>query len=106
MSDYREQEQKLRALRDELSQRLDAVSRDLSQTHSSDSEERATERENDDTLTSLAAEAETEMAQIDRALERIGTGKYGLCEKCGQSIDNNRLLAIPFATQCIRCAEG
>ncbi len=106
MSDYSQQEQQLLRLRDELQQRLDAVNRDLSRSHSADSEERATERENDDTLNSLAAEAQDQLTQINRALERMHAGQYGHCEKCGQSIDTGRLQAVPFATLCIRCAEG
>lgn len=42
---------------------------------------------------------------IDRALERIEAGSYGLCERCEQPIAEARLEALPFATYCIDCQE-
>jgi DnaK suppressor protein len=42
---------------------------------------------------------------IEQALQRIANGSYGRCEKCGGSIDPERLSALPYATQCIRCQE-
>lgn len=57
-------------------------------------------------LTFHLAEVESrELAQIDKALERIGEGAYGLCEKCGEKISLARLKALPFAVKCIRCQE-
>ena len=38
---------------------------------------------------------------IDAALLRIDEGTFGLCERCGQSIDPERLEALPYATLCI-----
>jgi RNA polymerase-binding transcription factor DksA len=48
--------------------------------------------------------SETEALQeIEKALDRIFDGTYGVCEMTGQAIDEERLLAIPFA----RCSlEG
>jgi hypothetical protein len=44
--------------------------------------------------------------QVSEALERIDNGSYGLCPRCGQSIEVNRLAALPWAVLCIRCQEG
>lgn len=44
-------------------------------------------------------------AQIQRALERMRSGKYGLCERCGQPIDKARLQAFPEATLCLKCEQ-
>lgn len=41
--------------------------------------------------------------QIDEALEAIKNGTYGICKNCGGLIQKPRLLAIPFAKNCIRC---
>jgi DnaK suppressor protein len=41
--------------------------------------------------------------KIDRALERIASGDYGLCATCGGDISERRLLARPVATHCIDC---
>ena len=43
------------------------------------------------------------LAAIDAALERIETGTYGTCQTCGKPIGDDRLQAIPYATQCIDC---
>jgi DnaK suppressor protein len=44
-----------------------------------------------------------EIQAIDKALKRIETGSYGLCEGCGQKIPVERLEAIPYAKSCIVC---
>jgi DnaK suppressor protein len=43
------------------------------------------------------------LAAIDAALERIEAGTYGTCMTCGRPIGDDRLEAIPYATQCIDC---
>lgn len=40
-------------------------------------------------------------AKIRAALERLDTGKYGICERCGKAIDPRRLEALPYATLCL-----
>ena len=48
----------------------------------------------------------TEMvAGIDRALERLRDGRYGLCDRCGRDIAESRLRALPFAERCRPCEE-
>ena len=51
----------------------------------------------------LEDNAEQVLASIDAALARIEDGTYGVCETCGQPISEERLEAIPYATQCIDC---
>jgi DnaK suppressor protein len=36
----------------------------------------------------------------------MDAGKYGVCEACGDRIALARLLALPHARDCIRCARG
>ena len=43
------------------------------------------------------------LAAIDAALQRIEAGTYGMCQTCGKPIGDDRLEAIPYATQCIDC---
>jgi RNA polymerase-binding protein DksA len=45
------------------------------------------------------------VAEIDNALRRIESGKYGVCEDCGQRIPEARLKALPFAYLCVKCKE-
>lgn len=43
------------------------------------------------------------LKKIEEALERIDTGKYGICEVCGEEIGIKRLEARPVTTMCIEC---
>jgi RNA polymerase-binding protein DksA len=52
---------------------------------------------------SLEENSEQVLRAIDGALQRIDEGTFGICETCGQSISEERLEAIPYATQCIDC---
>ena len=57
-----------------------------------------------DEISSQLAEVESrELANIERALESIRDGEYGICEHCGGAIPLARLQALPYATSCIRC---
>jgi DnaK suppressor protein len=44
-----------------------------------------------------------DIVQVDRALERLAAGSYGLCDDCGQMIPPKRLEARPTATLCVSC---
>jgi len=43
--------------------------------------------------------------QIDRALEKIEEGTYGICDISGKEIPKARLLAIPYATMTVDSQE-
>ncbi len=45
------------------------------------------------------------LAKIDKALQRIDAGTFGICEKCEEEISLKRLEARPVTTLCIRCKE-
>ncbi len=45
------------------------------------------------------------LAKIDRALARIESGTFGICEKCEEEISMKRLDVRPVTTLCIRCKE-
>jgi len=51
----------------------------------------------------LVRQLESALQQIDDALEAIGEGYYGICQKCGASIDRARLKTIPWAKFCYKC---
>jgi DnaK suppressor protein len=51
----------------------------------------------------LKRETEKKLIQIRKALSRIKIGKYGVCEKCSQMIDTDRLMVFPEATVCVDC---
>jgi DnaK suppressor protein len=43
--------------------------------------------------------------KIEEALERIEDGSFGICEKCGDDISEQRLRARPVTTHCIECKK-
>ena len=45
--------------------------------------------------------AQQMLAQVDRALSKLDDGSYGLCERCGCEIAEERLRARPWALLCI-----
>jgi DnaK suppressor protein len=60
-----------------------------------------------DEISSQLAEVESrELANIERALDRMRTGTYGECEGCGGKIPLARLNALPYATSCIECQRA
>jgi DnaK suppressor protein len=46
-----------------------------------------------------------ELARVSRALERVASGDYGACARCGEDIADARLQAVPDAVICRDCAE-
>jgi RNA polymerase-binding protein DksA len=65
--------------------------------------DQAVQRQNDEALKAIADAAAAELQQIERALERISQGRYGVCEECGLPIAHSRLRAAPHATMCVDC---
>jgi len=55
---------------------------------------------------SLLSTKDRTLDQIERALERMEDGVYGVCDQCGAKIPKARLDAIPFTSFCIRCASS
>jgi DnaK suppressor protein len=51
----------------------------------------------------LIGNLQERLHDVDRALERLAAGTYGICERCGKPIAPARLEALPFATLCIDC---
>ena len=52
--------------------------------------------------TAILADLEARYDTVLAALARIGKGKYGTCEVCGETIEEARLEANPSATVCIK----
>jgi len=41
--------------------------------------------------------------EVEHALQKYEAGTYGLCDSCGQPIEQARLEAIPQASLCLSC---
>ena len=72
---------------------------------SQDFAEQATEREHEEVLDALGEAGRLELSQINRTLERIDEGDYGICAECGQEIAEARMNVLPNSEYCIACAE-
>jgi DnaK suppressor protein len=51
-----------------------------------------------DTLAALRAD-------VVRALDKVSEGTYGICDRCGALIPDERLEARPASILCVRCAS-
>jgi len=89
----------------ELTSRVAEIDNELRKPLSADSEDQATDLENQDALGGIEYSGLQEIQQIKEALERIANGTYGVCAECGTDIDPKRLRALPNATRCISCAR-
>jgi len=54
----------------------------------------------------LAEQISRTITDIDRALDRIDEGTYGICLGCSKAISIERLEAIPSAARCAQCQSA
>ena len=70
-----------------------------------DEDEFAVKAANQD-VAATTLELRTQMLkEIERSLKQMAKGTYGVCESCGEEISPNRLKAIPWTRDCIKCQE-
>jgi DnaK suppressor protein len=70
---------------------------------SSDSADAAFDSSGEEIASQLAELESRELAQIERAIKRLKSGTYGICEGCSCKIPVARLNALPYSTLCIIC---
>ncbi|MGH0035508.1 MAG: TraR/DksA family transcriptional regulator [Myxococcota bacterium] len=104
MVDHQAAREKLEARREKLLARTGKIERDLRALANPDSQERVTERENDEVLEGLGEAERAELEQIRLALARLDAGTYFQCQRCGGEIPEARLEAVPETTYCVACA--
>jgi DnaK suppressor protein len=104
MNKYEDIAKALKARLSELTGRVAEIDSELRKPLSADSEDRATDLENQDALEGIENSENQEIQQIGAALKRIAEGTYGVCVQCGADIDPKRLKALPSAARCISCA--
>jgi DnaK suppressor protein len=56
-------------------------------------------------IVGLRADLEGQLAEVQRALDRVSAGSYGVCVACGRGIPSARLEARPAAERCVQCAS-
>ncbi|MCZ7463228.1 TraR/DksA C4-type zinc finger protein [Rhizobium rhizogenes] len=96
----------LRDRQRELYRRLHRIEADFEQPRNPDDEERATERNNDEVLDEMGQVGQDELRAIDAALDRMTRGTFGTCMKCGKTISEERLKAVPYTPFCQECAAA
>ncbi|MHC1698724.1 MAG: TraR/DksA family transcriptional regulator [Geobacteraceae bacterium] len=58
-----------------------------------------------DTGIALADIMRERLTRMEEAEKKISAGTVGICEDCGEEIDEDRLRAIPYAIRCVDCQE-
>ncbi len=56
-------------------------------------------------LLSLSDTERKQIALVDKALKRVETADFGICESCGVNIGKKRLNVVPWAPLCIACQQ-
>ncbi len=108
MKEYEAVRKQLFEMLEELDERLGKITADIQHIDeplAQDFEEQATQTENDEVLDFLGNSARIEREMVKQAIARIDKGEYGICELCGDTIDPERLKALPHASMCIKCAS-
>lgn len=108
MKDYAEVKKKLLEMLEELDDRVSKIKNNVRHTDEpieKDSAEQATQAEDYEVLDYLGNAAQMEITMIKQAIARIDSGKYGICEVCGEPIREERLKALPYSSMCIKCAS-
>ena len=98
-------EQQLAQERERVLSKLTELREVLRATVDPDMEDGAPEMEEQGRAGALLRELEGQLESLDRALEMVRQGTYGICERCGQPIDPARLEAVPETTLCLPCKQ-
>lgn len=64
------------------------------------------QRESDDVSVSISTNHREQINAINRALENIQLGTYGICQECNTAIPLSRLEVMPHAKLCIKCQSA
>ena len=51
----------------------------------------------------IGGQLESRLDRVERALQKLDEGIYGVCDACGGEIDPRRLRAAPESTVCVSC---
>ena len=96
--------EELQRLKDELALASKGVPDDGQEWHVlKNSEDLAAEAVDRGLRHAMTQRTTEQLAEVERALEKLGNGTYGLCDSCGKEIPPERLNAIPQTTMCVDC---
>ncbi|MES3005673.1 MAG: TraR/DksA C4-type zinc finger protein [Patescibacteria group bacterium] len=78
----------------------EASRKDLNDDEPSDRTETAEAITEYEAEQSIVSSLDTQLLEINNALDRIENGTYGTCKTCGKEIETDRLTANPSASTC------
>jgi DnaK suppressor protein len=94
------------AARREVLQTLLSTGASTDQVDVGDLGDVASESERKEMRSHLASIESRELQSVERAMEMIRDGEYGMCEACTKPIPVARLNALPFSVRCVDCQRG
>ncbi len=98
-------------LADEHQKLIDIIHRnrlaeeEINQVHTEDVSDLATISHNKELLLNFREGDFQRLKSIEEARQRLDSGRYGECVRCGEDIAEKRLKAVPWATLCVKCQE-
>ncbi len=95
----------LAAERARLTARLDQLAAELDGHRHGDLVDQSTFAISRDQNAVLIAATRERLTAIDRALERLEAGTYGICISCHEPIAAERLEARPATDRCVTCTS-
>jgi RNA polymerase-binding transcription factor DksA len=98
--------QKLLQKRLDLTARLERIQANLQRGLEADSAERAKQLEDSDVVDALGNDARLELEHIAATLRRMHDDEFGVCATCGSSMEDGRLEAYPYASECMDCVRA
>ena len=109
------EEKKLQKFRQRLTEEYQNLIRSINRNRLAEEEIRLENTEDEGDLAAISHNKELlynlhetdfqRLKSIQEALKRMDRGEYGECIRCGEDINEKRLMAVPWATQCIQCQE-
>ncbi len=46
------------------------------------------------------------LKSVRESLSRLRSGRFGICDSCGEAISEKRLIALPTASFCLECQQS
>ena len=104
LDEQKETKEKIAELKDSLDE-LNQNAADEKSSHDHHQGNVGTEEDSKLMYLSTLEKNQDKLDQITVALDRIGTGNYGICIETGQPIQKERLEAMPYAIRSVGAKE-
>ncbi len=68
-------------------------------------DEEKNEAEEEGNQLAITQALKADLSEVESALEKIHRGTYGICERCGKTIEEEVLLTAPESAMCRTCKK-